>query len=227
MEKKEPFQHAFKYQAWRQRLLDNQIRLRAVEDAYTHYGSDGTVLYSLVKLDARTPEGTALAPLCFIKGDAISVLVVLIDEETGDKFVLLVRQRRVCDGSETYEHPAGMIDEGETPFDVALRELKEETGLQIPPDNLIPLGSKAWFSATSTSDESLYFFYCECRMPGSDVRALHGKSTGKASEQEHTRLHIATFPEAHRLISNLHGILGHFLYVQATGDYETMKALSF
>ncbi|MGV3556836.1 NUDIX hydrolase [Larkinella arboricola] len=227
MAQPEPFQHSFKYKAWQRKLEQNQIQLKNVQDVYTRHGNEGQVLHTLVKLDATTPDGAKLSPLCFIKGDAISILVVLIDEETGDKFVLMVRQRRVCDGSETYEHPAGMIDEGETPPEVALRELKEETGLEIPPDELIPLGPRAWYSATSTSDEALYFFYCERRMSGPAIRALHGKSTGKASEQEQTRLHVASFAEAHRLVSNLHGVLGHLLYLRVVGDYATLETLPF
>ncbi|MFD1140100.1 NUDIX hydrolase [Larkinella insperata] len=227
MEKQEPFQDSFKFKAWQQKLEHNQIRLNQVQDVYTRHGNEGQVLHSLVKLDATAPDGAKLSPLCMIKGDAISVLVVLIDEETEDKFVLMVRQRRVCDGSETYEHPAGMIDEGETPPEVALRELQEETGLEFASEELQSLGPKPWYSATSTSDEALYFFYCERRMNSRAIRELHGQSTGKASEQEQTRLHVAPLAEAHGLVSNLHGVLGHLLYLRAVGDYDTLKTLPF
>ena len=106
MNHEEAFQDSFKVKAWQQALATNQIQLRSVDNLYSRHGKDGTVLYSLVKLDAQTPEGSTLAPVCFIKGDAVSMVVVLINAETGDKFVLLIRQRRVCDGSITYEHPA-------------------------------------------------------------------------------------------------------------------------
>ncbi|RRB09358.1 NUDIX hydrolase [Larkinella rosea] len=226
MERIEPFQDAFKVKAWQQELKANQVQIQSVREIYTRRGKDGNVLHSLINLDAQGPDGNRLAPLCFIKGDAVSIVVVLIDEESNDKFVLLVRQRRICNGSLTYEHPAGMIEDDEKPLDVAVRELKEETGFEISPDEVVPLGSKPWFSATSTSDEALYFFYCERRMPYEAIRAIDGKQTGEAAENEHTRLQVATFPEAHKLISNLHGIMGHFLYLQAVGDYETMQGLS-
>lgn len=52
------------------------------------------------------------------------------------------------------------------------------------------------FSATATRDEALYFFSYEQWMALADIKALDGKSTGKESENEHMKLHIATFPEA-------------------------------
>lgn len=225
MERQESFQDSFKVKAWRQQLQANHVEIQAIQEIYTRRGKEGNVLHSLVQLDAHDSDGGQLAPLCFIKGHAVSILVVLIDEDTAEKFVLLVRQRRVCNGSLTYEHPAGMIEEGEDPLEVAVRELNEETSLEASAEEVIQLGSKPWFSATSTSDEALFFFYFEHRMPGPAIRALHGKQMGEAAENEHTQLHVATFPEAHQLVSNLHGIMGHFLYLQAVGDYNTMKEL--
>lgn len=226
MKPPESFQESYKVKAWQQELRANQVQIQSIDEIYTRRGKDGNVLHSLVKLDARDADGSPLAPLCFIKGSAVSILVVLIDEEKNDKFVLLVRQRRVCNGSLTYEHPAGMIEDGESPLEVAVRELKEETGLEVSAEEVIQLGPKPWFSATSTSDEALYFFYCERRMPGPEIWALDGKQTGEAAENEQTKLQVVTFPEAHQLVSNLHGIMGHFLYLQTVGDYDTLKDLS-
>lgn len=37
--------------------------------------------------------------------------------------------------------PKGEVDRGETPFEAALREFREETGVRLDPDELIPLGT--------------------------------------------------------------------------------------
>jgi ADP-sugar diphosphatase len=216
-----------KYQNWHRHLEENQITIHKIDPLYIHRAEqDGSVLYALLRLDARSPEGATLNPICFLKGDAVSILVVLIDQQTEDKYVLLVRQRRIGDGSITYEHPAGMIDEKDpSPLAVAVRELGEETGLPVDPSEVQLLFSRPLFSATSTSDEALYFFYLERRMSLADIKALHGKPTGEEGENEHTYLHIATFSEAHQQVANLHGVLAHLLYVKQIGDYELMRQL--
>lgn len=216
-----------KYQAWRSQLEQHQITVNQIEPLYIHQADkDGSLLYALLNVDADTPEQTKLNPICFLKGHAVSMLVVLIAEETNARYVLLVKQRRLCDGSFTYEHPAGMIDEDDpSPVDVAARELGEETQLTVDPGELTPLFDRPLYSATSTTDEALYFFYLERRMPMADIDALKGQSTGEEDENEHTQLHVATFPEANRLVSNIHGVMSHLQYLKLVGDYETMALL--
>ena len=225
--KKQPLNDARKYKTWRDQLAQNQIQVNGVQELHVQRADkDGSVLYALLNVDADTPEGNSLTPICFLKGDAVSMLVVLLDEQTDDKYVLLVKQRRVCDGSELYEHPAGMIDDDDdSPAGVAARELGEEAQLAVSPDELKPLFDKSLFSSTSTSDEALHFFYLERRMPLADIQALDGQLTGEESENEHTQLHIATLPDAHRLIRNIHGVMSHLQYLKLIGDFETLKQL--
>jgi 8-oxo-dGTP pyrophosphatase MutT (NUDIX family) len=227
MANQQSLKEAAKYKTWHSHLEENQIKINKIDELYIERTTkDKQILYALLRLDADTPEQTKLNPICFIKGDAVSVLVVLIAEETNDKYVVLIRQRRLCNGSFTYEHPAGMIDEKDSsPIEVAARELGEETQLDVDVSELKPLFTKPLYSATATSDEALYFFYLERRLPLSAIKAMHGRSTGEESENEHTQLHIATLPEANQLVVNIHSVLAHLLYLKDVGDFESMKAL--
>lgn len=227
METLEQLKDSAKYVAWREKLTQNGITINEVEELHLQRADkDGSLLYALLNIDADTPEGNKLNPICFLKGHAVSILVVLIDEQTNDRYVVLVKQRRVCDGSQLYEHPAGMMDKDDgSPAEVAARELSEETQLEVDPNELKPLFDKPLFSSTATTDELLYLLYLERRMPLAQIQALHGRQTGEEDENEHTQLHIATLAEAHRLVRNLHGPMSHLLYAQKIGDWALLKML--
>ena len=87
-----------KFNLWKRRLLENGLEIHGVDEKYTRHNSHGEALFSLLMLDATTPEGNKMPPICFMKGEVLCVLVCLIDEVTKDKYLLLVKQRRIWDG---------------------------------------------------------------------------------------------------------------------------------
>ena len=57
--------------------------------------------------------------------------VILICTDPAGEKILLNREYRMAVGDWVYNFPAGLIDDGETPEASAVRELKEETGLDL------------------------------------------------------------------------------------------------
>ncbi|WP_128544766.1 NUDIX hydrolase [Larkinella soli] len=223
--KKESLDDAHKYRFWRRQAESNGLKINKVEPFYTRYRHNGELLFAMLEVDADTPEGDKIPPALFLKGHAATVLVCLIDAQSREKFVVLVRQRRICDGSHTYEHPAGMVDTTDDPVEVAAREVGEEIGLEISPEDLTRLNPKLWFPSTGTSDEGMHFFFVEREMPREQIMTFHHKNMGVQSEFERITTAVMTLPEAHKLVTNVNAVLLHFLYLQAVGDYETMKRL--
>lgn len=76
---------------------------------------------------SRNPAAEDIKDLQEQKVDAV---VLILHDRSGGR-LLLNREFRLALGDWVYNFPAGLIDEGETPEESAVRELKEETGLDL------------------------------------------------------------------------------------------------
>ncbi|MBN8822790.1 MULTISPECIES: NUDIX domain-containing protein [unclassified Spirosoma] len=221
----EALEEAHKFRYWKSQMEANGMKINTINDFYIRRRHNGEVLFAMLEVDADTPEGDKIPPALFLKGHAASMLVCLIDKETKEKFVVLVKQRRIADGSQIYEHPAGMVDASDAADDVAAREIGEEVGLTVTASELTKLNPRVWYPSTGTSDEGMHFFYVEREMTREEIMSFHHKNMGSQSEHERIVSVVATIPESHKLITNVNGLLLNFLYLKHVGDYETMKLL--
>ena len=76
----------------------------------------------------RFPDGS-MAEMDIARHPGASAVVPFMSGPMGDEpQILMLRQYRYAAGGYLYEIPAGRLDDGETPMECAVRELKEETG---------------------------------------------------------------------------------------------------
>lgn len=211
----QPLREAPKFKRWEKLLRENGLTVHGIEELHVKRYDNGQVLFALLNVDATTPEGNKLLPLCFLKGEVVSVLVCLTDEETGEKYLLLVKQRRISTGGYIYEHPAGMVDADDDPLDVAVREVHEETGIEVKPENVHRLNDEPYFSSTGASDEAMYFFYTELRLSRADIDALDNQEKGEAGEHEFIQTCVVPYADGKRLIANACCLLNVYLYEDA------------
>ncbi|GGB79255.1 hypothetical protein GCM10011325_03510 [Dyadobacter sediminis] len=214
-----------KYNLWKNKLETNGMEVHRIDELYTRRNGGGEVLFSLLYTDATTPEGNKIPPICFLKGEVVSVLICFIDEETREKYLLLVQQRRICDGSMTYEHPAGMLDSESDAVSVAAREVFEETGIAISKEALMKVNENPYYPSTGTSDEAMYMFYCELERSTEQIKSYHNTTQGLISDHEFINTFVVPFAEGHRLITNVNGLLLDYLYLKDVGDWDLLKQL--
>ncbi|PLX68524.1 MAG: hypothetical protein C0603_05065 [Denitrovibrio sp.] len=101
-----------------------------------------------------TDEGWEYVKRVNSNGAAI-VLVYHTDREE----YLMVEQYRPPIGCRVLEMPAGLIDQGESPSETAVREVYEETGVRITQDDLIDLG--VVYSGVGMTNEEVNIFAVE------------------------------------------------------------------
>ncbi|CAN1504162.1 nudix hydrolase [Spirosomataceae bacterium] len=223
---KESLESAHKFKIWKANLQTNGLKINNIQEIYTRHRYNGEALFSLVMLDAETPEGDKIPPICFIKGEVVCICIVLIDKETKEKYLLLVKQRRIAEGGFTFEHPAGMVDGIKSPLEIAVMEVKEETGIVVSENDLIDLSpNKRLFPSTGTSDEAMYFYFCEITLDKNEIEAFENKEMGTEYEFERITTHVYPFVEGHQKINNSNGLLLNYLYLSAVKDFETLKRI--
>lgn len=81
-------------------------------------------IYEMISRDAN------INSLEELHGKEADAVVIIATNESGDKLVL-DKEFRLAVGDWVYNFPAGLIDNGETPEESAVRELREETGLEL------------------------------------------------------------------------------------------------
>ena len=88
------------------------------------------------------------------KTDPEGVLVYGIDENDPSR-ILMVHQYRYPVDRYLYELPAGLIEDGETPEEAAIREIREETGMEFTPISVPGSGlMRPYMLAQGISDEA-------------------------------------------------------------------------
>lgn len=80
------------------------------------------------------------------------VIYPLLRDDPGK--IILIRQYRYPLGRFIYELPAGLIEEGESPEQAAIRELKEETGYVLEPVKGDEMWNRPFYMGAGYTDES-------------------------------------------------------------------------
>lgn len=202
-----------KYRAWKRNVERAGCTVRQVEVLQDLRKRDGSLLFAFLRTRVEDPQGRPLPAYALLRGNACVVVTVIKNGETGESKFLMLRQRRIGHGGESLEFPAGMLDEDvDDPIGVAVRELKEETGLEVSRENIRPLCDKPLYSSAGLDDEAIHYFLCELTLTPREIESLDGGETGEADEHEYIKLCLWDYEDALRESDSLQVRLAFMLY---------------
>lgn len=150
---------------------------------------------------------------------ADGVAIYSIYGEKKDK-VVLIRQYRYPLGGYVYEFPAGLVEPGEAFETAAVREMKEETGLDLQPVHAADMYTKPRYTTIGLTDES-------CAM-------VYGYASGECSlkgleESEELEIVIADKEEIRRILKEeqvaliCSYMLVHFLHAEEGHAFDFLE----
>jgi ADP-sugar diphosphatase len=202
-----------KYLAWKRNVERAGCSVKKVELLQELNKRDGSLLFALLRTRVEDPEGRPLPAYALLRGHASLIVTVIVDSETGVRKFLMLRQRRIGHGRDSLEFPAGMLDEDvDDALGVALRELKEETGLDAPRADLRPLADRPLYTSSGLDDEAIHYFLCELTLAPEAIAELDGGETGQADEHEYIRLSLWDYEDALREVDSMQVRLAFLLY---------------
>lgn len=202
-----------KIQEWIDNVTNGGCTVHQVEIISDIRKKNGELLFALLNTDVRSPEGTKLPNIAFIRGHACVIVMLLKNKETGEEKFLMVRQRRIGNGQLSLEFPAGMLDYNtDDPVGVAVKEMYEETGLNVTRSDIFPLSEQLLYSSAGASDEGIYFFGCVKTLDNQSYMSFQKRICGNPDENEHIEVELLSREEALPSITSIQARLGFFLF---------------
>lgn len=117
-------------------------------------------------------------------GERISASVSIVATDDKKERLCIIRQFRVAAGKYVYEFPAGLMDEGENVEEAAVREFKEETGMELKIDRISP----PRYTSIGLSDERCSVVYGTYQgQPSQDFLESDEEITVELADRERLR----------------------------------------
>jgi ADP-sugar diphosphatase len=194
---------SLEFKSWKKKLVSNGVELENVSVIGEISRDKKTLFAALIDCVINTPEGDKVPRLLVLQSDGIMIIPLFRCDEDNTFYTLMVEQRRIADGGNNMEFPAGAVNvPGEDPYEMAVQEIKEELGLTIERKELIILNQKPIISCAAFSSSSTDYFYFERNVSKSFLLEMDGRVTGCHLDQEYIKVRLQKMSDVAKNNSN-------------------------
>lgn len=173
---------------------------------------DRKLLFEHPILRIEEVEGFPGGPRLIAHRGRFAAIALSLHAPPQEEQFLVVMQYRVAAREVFYEHPAGMVDAGETPVETALRELAEETGWLLTTTDLTPLTPpEGIYPSPAVWDEVGHFYAARLQVPEAVLQAYR-HMVERQFENEKLRLTVIPGKVLLSHTRNLQTIAHTYLY---------------
>ena len=205
------------------RNMDDRFNVQRIDiDSWVWFGQRiGLMTVSSIINDS---DGMSVPGFTFLRGPSVAVLLLLRDEKDKDHAVLTRQARAPVGEYEAREIVAGTIDGDANFTGKAAKEVKEETGLEIRPEELIDLTVLVFGEdcqgvnvSPGGTDEKFRIMLCIKKLASFEIESMKNRLAGVKSEHEKIRLEISPYEEL-RGVSDAKTIIAKALYETLTRE---------
>lgn len=179
------------FQLWMDRL-NPKIKMDHLElrDAFI-VGQGKVMLFATVLGVNAEMNGRSISSYAFLRSDAVAMLPIIEEIETGYIYVVVTEQMRFPYGNTLFECPAGMMDDKTGIAGVAVKEIEEELQETITKNRLVYLGTSVMSGGGCS--ERMHYVAFVMQKSKEELEKIKGKETGTVSENENIILHVLPF----------------------------------
>lgn len=154
----------------------------------------GNIRSIFLDVKIKIKKNQILKRSVLIDKPGVIIIPILYFKKT--KYTILVKQFRICKGTETYEFPSGEAENKNLYFE-AIKELREETCIDIKKNEIKKLDSIQMI--TSSNSAIANYFYFEKKIDSKFIKKFNYKKTGNTNDDEFISLKIFKLKDLYKI----------------------------
>ena len=174
------------FKSWKKNFLNKNIKVKNTNIGYIKRGSK--IFASLHDLSINIKKNQVIQRFILLRNASVVVVPIIICNKK--YFTILTKQFRIIDGKKKFEFPAGNVEDGKSPKESALNEIREELGINLKKKQLKPLYKKYIEIETSCTTSRSFYFYFILKKNKKFLLDLDKKILGEKEKGEYIKLHV-------------------------------------